>query len=103
MVHLQPDMTCSIPWCWRAGDQPTGGQPPHRFCSHHWSLGSPGLTSRFLTVSRRRTIDSLWVHGAIYDDLIKRGRFLKLCHITLWAKEIEDSVAEMLRLDMINT
>ncbi len=102
MVHFQTEQTCSIPWCWRAGDQPAGGQTPHHFCRHHWGLVLPASRQRFLTlVARRRWIDRIWTHGAFYDEIVKRGHFLKLCHVSLWAKELEDAAAERLKVEIV--
>ena len=102
MVHYLPERVCKIPWCWRESAHPADTQSPHQFCSHHWMLATERSRSRFVTTARRRrAIDAMWAHQKTYDDIVKRGRFLKLCHVTLFAKEREDAAADALQLDMV--
>jgi hypothetical protein len=95
---------CAIPWCWRVAEFTQGDTASHAFCAHHWALGADHLKRRFVSLSRRRrAIDRLWANAALYDEIVARGRFLKLCHVTLWAREREDACADRLRLDMIRS
>ena len=102
MADFEPELKCSIPWCGLPSEQPAGMTTPHHFCSHHWNLATPEYRARFEALARRRRqIEHIWVHGPLYDEIVKRGHFLKLCQVTLWAKELEDDAGEALRRDII--
>jgi hypothetical protein len=93
---------CTIPWCWRVAEFTQGDASGPAFCAHHWALGSEHLKQRYLSVARRRrAIDRLWSNAVLYDEIVQRGRFLKLCHVALWAREAENACVDRLRLDII--